>query len=159
MWNWIKFIVAFMVIITSVLIITILYNANKPLAAAKELATQQVLQTGQLKAVEKVTVYNGTQSGMTVFGKAPNGEQVAIFVTDDKQEQYEELHLKEGITAKQAADIVKAELEVEKVLHVSLGIESEGPVWEVAFTNKAGKLNYVYVLFENGKWWKRILNL
>lgn len=119
----------------------------------------EALQTGQLTYVDEVTVYNGTQSGMTVFGKGPKGEPIAIFVTDKKQERYEEIKLQDGITANEAKAIVQAELEVEKVLHVSLGIEAEGPVWEVAFTNKAGKLNYVYVLFENGKWWKRILNL
>ena len=62
-------------------------------------------------------------------------------------------------TADEAVQTVEEELDVNKVLHVSLGMEEVGPVWEVAFKSENGKLNYVYVLFENGHWWKRILNL
>ena len=34
-----------------------------------------------------------------------------------------------------------------------------GAVWEIIYLNDADKLNYVYILFEDGQWWKRILNL
>jgi uncharacterized protein YpmB len=45
------------------------------------------------------------------------------------------------------------------VLHTKLGLEDSKVVWEITFFNENDKLNYVYILFENGKWWKRILNL
>lgn len=40
-----------------------------------------------------------------------------------------------------------------------LGYEEVGPVWEITYTNSDDKLNYVYIIFEDGQWWKRILNL
>ena len=69
------------------------------------------------------------------------------------------MKLADGISAEQAVANVKQELNVKKILHVTLGLEVEGPVWEVAFTSDNGKLNYVYVFFDTGQWWKRILNL
>ena len=62
-------------------------------------------------------------------------------------------------TRKQPLKLLKKNLHVEKILHVTLGMEEDDPVWEVAFKSENGKLNYVYVFFENGQWWKRILNL
>lgn len=54
---------------------------------------------------------------------------------------------------------VLKEQKVTKVLHVSLGLEDGEPIWEVAFKNEHGKLNYVYIQFKDGEWSKRILNL
>ena len=51
------------------------------------------------------------------------------------------------------------EQNVKQVLHTKLGYEEPGAVWEIAYINKSDKLNYVYILFEDGQWWKRILNL
>lgn len=49
--------------------------------------------------------------------------------------------------------------DVKEILHTKLGVEKPGVVWEITYLNKQDKLNYVYIMFENGQWWKRILNL
>ncbi|WP_449441706.1 hypothetical protein [Ureibacillus acetophenoni] len=36
-------------------------------------------------------------------------------------------------------------------MHTKLGYEEAGVVWEITYTNEAEKLNYVYILFENGQ--------
>ena len=96
---------------------------------------------------------------MTVFGVDEDGEEKAVFVDEKSKDGFKEVKLTDGITAEKAVANVKKELDVKKILHVKLGLEEEGPVWEVAFKSENGKLNYVYVFFENGQWWKRILNL
>ncbi len=159
MLNWIKFITAFVLTLITVIAITVFYNANKPIASVKKSAEDMVIQSGQITAVTDVQPYNGTSSLVTVFGKNEEGEQVAVFVQKTEADQFEEVKLKNGITAKEAMKIVVDEQKPDKVLHVLLGLEENEPIWEVAFKNESGKLNYVYVRFKDGKWSKRILNL
>ena len=68
------------------------------------------------------------------------------------------MKIADGITAEKLLKPLKRTIS-EKVLHVYLGLKKKSPVWEVAFKSENEKLNYVYVFFENGQWWKRILNL
>ncbi|WP_172369375.1 DUF5590 domain-containing protein [Sporosarcina jiandibaonis] len=159
MLNWIKFITVFLIALATIIVITVFYNANKPLAVSTEAAAKAALESGQLVSVNSVQPYNGAQAFMVVFGIDENGEEIAVFVDDYAEDGFKSLKVEDGITAKEAIQTVREELTIAKVLHVSLGIEEEEPVWEVAFTGENGKLNYVYVFFESGQWWKRILNL
>ncbi len=159
MLNWIRFITVFLIVLTVIIVVTVFYSANKPLTSAKEQASDQAIKSGQLVSVDSVQIYNGTQSFMTVFGVNEKGEEIAVFVDENSEKDFGTVKLEDGITSKQAVSTVKEELDVKKVLHVTLGVEEAGPVWEVAFKSDNGKLNYVYVYFESGLWWKRILNL
>lgn len=159
MLNWIKFISVFLIALTFVIVITIFYNANKPLASAISTATDAAIESGEVVSVKDVQSYNGTMSLLTVFGVNKDGEDIALFIDEAMNGNYKSVKIADGITADEAIKTVKEELTVDKVLHVTLGIEEDSPVWEVVFTSGNDKLNYVYVLFENGQWWKRILNL
>lgn len=159
MLNWIKFIIVFLIALTTVIVVAIFYNANKPIASASDLATDAAIHSGQVISTNAAQPYNGSESLVTVFGVNDQGEEVAVFVTDTDQKEFAEVNLADGITAKQAIDVVQEEHKVKKVLHATLGIEEEELVWEVAFKGDDDKLNYVYVFFESGQWWKRILNL
>ncbi|MEK4715389.1 MULTISPECIES: DUF5590 domain-containing protein [unclassified Sporosarcina] len=159
MLNWIKFIVVFLIMLTSVITVMVLVNAEKPFSAAKKAAIESAVQSGQLASVSSADVFNGTIPTVTVFGVDADGKEKAVFVDENSKDGFKEVKLTDGISAEKAVANVKKELDVKKVLHVKLGQEEEGPVWEVAFKSDNGKLNYVYVFFENGQWWKRILNL
>ncbi|MFS0576766.1 hypothetical protein AB1K83_14090 [Sporosarcina sp. 179-K 3D1 HS] len=159
MLNWIKFITTFLLALTVVIAIIVLYNANKPFTQAEQAAIESVMGTGQLKDVQRADTYQGSAAWVTVRGVDGEGVEKAVFVGPQAEEAYKEVKLAEGISADTAIETVKKELDVKKVLHTALGMEEIGPVWEVAFTSADGKLNYVYVQFENGQWWKRILNL
>lgn len=159
MLNWMKFISVFLLTLVVVIVVTVFYNANKPIANAKDSAESLALQSGQIAKVEEVQPYNGTESLVTVFGTNQKNEKVAIFVTNQKETKYQEVKLADGLSKEEAVKVVLKEHEVDKFLHVLLGIEDDEPIWEVAFKNENGKLNYVYVLFKDGEWSKRILNL
>lgn len=159
MLNWIKFITVFLIVLTIIIVVTVFYNANKPLTTAMDSASDAAIKSGQIVSVDSVQLYNGTQSFMTVFGVNEKGEEIAVFVDEKSDKDFGTVKIEDGITAKQAVATVKEELDVKKILHVALGIEESGPVWEVAFKSDNDKLNYVYVYFESGQWWKRILNL
>ncbi|MCM3709750.1 DUF5590 domain-containing protein [Sporosarcina luteola] len=159
MMNWIKFIAAFLLALSLIIIVIVFYNANTPFSNAKEQAEEDALKYGALSSVDRTTIYNGAVSMVTVFGKDDKDNEKAVFIEGKTGEILDEVVLKDGIDAQAAIETVKAELPVEKILHVVLGLEEGHPVWEVAFKGENGKLNYVYVFFENGEWWKRILNL
>ena len=159
MLNWIKFITVFLVALTTVIVVTIFYNGSKPIAAATDEAMNAAVKSGQIVSANTAQPYNGTESIVTVFGVNDKGQEVAVFVNDATGKDFQEVRMEDGITAKQAIGVVQQEHKVKKILHVSLGMEEEEPVWEVAFKGDDNKLNYVYVFFENGQWWKRILNL
>lgn len=71
----------------------------------------------------------------------------------------QEVYLQDGITEEQALSVLNNKEEVKEILHTKLGYEEVGAVWEITYTNESDELNYVYILFEDGQWWKRILNL
>ena len=145
--------------LTFVIVITIFYSASRPLVSAESTATEAALASKEVVSVASVQPYNGTVPLLTVFGENPAGEAIALFVNEELDGEYESVKLSDGITAKEAVQTVEKELKMSDVLHVALGVEEDGPVWEVVFTNEQDKLNYVYVRFENGQWSKRILNL
>lgn len=159
MLNWIKFLAVFLLSLTLVITITIFYNAYKPISAANSAAADKAIQSGKVSSVKDSQVYNGTQAFVTVFGINEAGDEVAVFVDEASEKDYKQVRLQDGIDKKKAEQLVRDGMEVEKILHVSLGIEEIGPVWEVVFKNKNDKLNYVYLLFEDGHLWKKILNL
>ena len=159
MLNWIKFIVVFLLILTSVITVAVFYNADKPFSSAEKTAIESAIQSKQLISTTSADIFNGTVSMVTVFGLDADGNEKAVFVDGTSKDGFKEVKLADGITAEKAVANVKKELDVKKILHVKLGLEEEGPVWEVAFKSENEKLNYVYVFFKNGQWWKRILNL
>lgn len=159
MMNWIKFIAAFLLALSLIIIVIVFYNANRPFSDVQQTAETAALQADALNSVERTEIYNGSVSMVTVFGKDDEGNEKAVFIEGKTGEILDEVEMQDGIDAQAAIKAVRAELSVEKVLHVVLGLEDGQPVWEVAFKGENGKLNYVYVFFENGEWWKRILNL
>lgn len=74
------------------------------------------------------------------------------------EKSIQQVYLKDGITKEQALSVL-SDQEVKEILHTKLGYEEPGAVWEITYLNDSDKLNYVYILFEDGQWWKRILNL
>ncbi|HLR11719.1 MAG TPA: DUF5590 domain-containing protein [Sporosarcina sp.] len=160
MLNWIKFISAFLLALVLVIVTAIFWTAYKPIGGVKDLAEERVLATKQVEKIYDVQPHNGDASIVTITGKNEKGDNVAVFVDlDEEQDKYDEVKLADGISAKEAMDIVAKEQDVKKVMHVLLGLEEGNPVWEVAFKNERGKLNYVYIRFSDGEWSKKILNL
>jgi len=159
--NWIKFFIVFLFTLALLLTSFVFYKAYQPAAQWKEQAKKEALEAGLLQQADRAELYSGTEAYTVVFGKDTAGKDKAVFISREKKnrDQMKELTLSKGVTAKQALANVKQEMPISKLLHVKLGMEENEPVWEVAFKNEAGKLNYVYVLVKDGAWQKRIMNL
>lgn len=159
--KWLIFISVFIVSLSLVISFFVIMNAGKPFKEVKEKAEQVAISENKLEQVTGSEVYNGVNSYTTVRGKDAKGIDKAVFIpnTKSKKLSIEEVQLKDGISKNQAIKIVQEEFKVKEVLHTKLGWEQDNAVWEITFLNEKDKLNYVYLFFENGKWWKRILNL
>ncbi|GKV67974.1 hypothetical protein NCCP2716_04720 [Sporosarcina sp. NCCP-2716] len=159
--NWIKFFIVFLFTLALLLTSFVFYKAYQPAAQWKDQAEKAAVAAGLLKQADRAELYSGTESYTVVYGKDAAGKDKAVFIGRGKKDrdQMKELTLANGVSAKQALANVKREMPVSKLLHVKLGMEENEPIWEVAFKNEAGKLNYVYVLVKDGAWQKRIMNL
>lgn len=158
--SWIKFFAIFFVMLAVVLTVLVTIKAYAPYHSATQEAKDVVLKDRLLKTVDKSYVYNSTNHYVTVIGKNDKNQSTAVVLNQDQSKAKKEvIELSKGVTEKEAIKIATEGQKVKKVLHVHLGIEKPGPVWEVAFENNRDELNYVYVVFETGQWWKKITNL
>ncbi|MGG0655614.1 DUF5590 domain-containing protein [Rummeliibacillus pycnus] len=158
--NWIKFFSIFLLILSLVLIGIVGWKSFAPIYSTEKTAKAAVLQNQQLKSVSDTYVYHGKDSYVTVIGEDSSGKEKAVFVPqDNRKEKPTEVFMKDGISKKEAVAEASKNGDVKKILHTKLGIEKPGVVWEITYINKQDKLNYVYIMFDDGRWWKRISNL
>lgn len=158
--NWIIFGITFLASLVIVLAVGILWFTATPFIDVQKKAEQLVLNSKLLVEVEESYVYNGKNPYVTVFGKDENGEEKALFVPVNMKEEFiQTVNMTDGVTEQQALSTLNDEADVQDILHTKLGFESVGAVWEIAYVNEQNTLNYEYILFEDGQWWKRILNL
>ncbi|MEO4053055.1 DUF5590 domain-containing protein [Solibacillus sp. CAU 1738] len=158
--NWIIFSTVFLISLSLVISVIVLWKADAPFNGIEEQAEQLALTSKSLAIVSESYTYNGNKPYVTVFGVDEYGKEKAIFVPISLEENsIQEVFLQDGITKEQALSVLSNEPSVKKILHTKLGFEEPGAVWEITYLNNTDQLNYVYILFEDGEWWKRILNL
>ncbi len=158
--NWILFSVGFVVSLALVITALVLWKADAPFNELEQKAEDLAISSNSLAAVSDSYVYNGQKPYITVFGVDEDGKEKAIFVPISLEENLiQEVFLQDGITKKQALSVLSKETNVHEILQTKLGYEEAGVVWEITYLNDADKLNYVYILFEDGQWWKRISNM
>lgn len=158
--KWVLFIVIFIISLTVIISLLIYSQAKAPFDSARKDAETYVLQHNLLAQIQDSYVYNSSTTFHTVLGVNTEGEEKAFFLPEKKtDEAIMEVSLKDGITKEQAIELALKNEKDVKLLHAKLGVEEVGPVWEITFINKDNNLGYVYLLFNNGDWWKRISNL
>lgn len=158
--KWVIFGVTFIASIVVVITVSILWNAASPFLDVQKKAEQLLLNTDRLTEVTDSYVYNGKSPYITVLGSDENGKELALFVPVNLDEKFiQTVNLEDGVTEEQVLATLNDDTEVKEVLHTKLGFESVGAVWEITYRDEQDTLNYEYIMFENGQWWKRILNL
>ncbi|GKV67171.1 MULTISPECIES: cell wall elongation regulator TseB-like domain-containing protein [Sporosarcina] len=159
MLNWIRFLSVFLLTLFVTITIIVFYQAEKPFASSRDAAIDLARQEGKLQTVDRADVYHGTASLVSVYGIDEEGKDKILLVDEQAGKVIRSVTPKKGITKQEAADIVKKEDKVKKILHSSLGQEKENLFWEVAYIGEDDSLNYVYLNFTDGEWRKRIMNL
>lgn len=158
--KWVIFISVFTVSLCLILSLFVLWKAGQPFSVEQAKAEKLAIQEDKLAEVNDSEVYSGSNIYITVLGKDQSGEEKAVLIPASRDDlNIEEVLLKNGISKIQAIETVEKEFKVKEVLHTKLGWEQNNAVWEITFLSQNNKLNYVYLFFEDGTWWKRILNL
>lgn len=156
--KWITIILVAAVIVMGTASVLLYQTARGPVEEEFDQAAKRVLDETSMKEIEKTTMYHGAEAYTVITGTDDNNEKVVAFVPEKK----EEIIVKkwaDGISKDQAINKLKDEKQPDEILSVRLGHESVGPVWEITYLDKQRNLNYFYLLFSNGEWWKKIENL
>ncbi|MEG0381554.1 MAG: DUF5590 domain-containing protein [Kurthia sp.] len=158
--NWIKFFSVFLVVLAVILTGIVTISAYSPYHSSKSKAKDAVIQEKMLTDVSDTYVYSGKEAYVTVIGKDEQGSEKAVFVNEaNPKAKKQSVYLKDGISEKKAIDIATKGQKVKKVMHAHLGLEKTGVVWEVTYKDTSNQLNYIYIMFKDGQWWKKITNL
>ncbi|MBZ5202248.1 DUF5590 domain-containing protein [Planomicrobium chinense] len=156
--QWVTFILGFLSFLAVSIMIIVIFTGNKPYSDLEKAAIDRAKNEELLADVQQSYIYANKQTTVTVIGTDKKGALQAVFVPEGKGE-LKAVPLDGAVTAKQAREKALMEKEVKDILHTRLGMESAGPVWEVAFIDSNDKLNYVYIKAEDGTTWKQISNL
>ncbi|OLN23216.1 hypothetical protein BTO30_04395 [Domibacillus antri] len=147
-------------VVVIAIIVGIMYNnAQKPYEKAKATAVQEAKEKAALTEVGEVYVYNGTNAYYAVTGKDESGRNTAVWIARDGKSEPVVKPLDTGVTEKEARALFTEEAGHVEILSLTLGMEKETPVWLFTFKNENGRLNYYYLSFEDGKWWKKVENI
>ncbi|MCA1054608.1 DUF5590 domain-containing protein [Rossellomorea aquimaris] len=156
--KWIITLVVTAIIVTAAASVLLYQSARGPVKEQTSKASERVLDETSIKRIEDVSIYHGAKPYTVVTGRDDKNEKLVVFVPEKK----EDLIVKkwaDGISKEEAVNKLKEEKQPEEILSVRLGHEKVGPVWEITYLDEQKNLNYFYLLFSNGEWWKKIENL
>ncbi|WP_409251152.1 DUF5590 domain-containing protein [Bacillus sp. SCS-153A] len=152
----------FVVLLTIVIIgsmIAVFLNARSPVNEKAEVALQRAQSETEIASTEDVSLYNGKNSYVVITGENTSGEKIIVWVPEKKEAEIIVKKWADGISKEAAINKLNDENDVNEILSVKLGMESVGPVWELTYLDENEHLNYYYLLFETGEWWRKIENL
>jgi len=156
--QWVTFILGFLSFLAVTVMIIVIFAGNKPFSDVEKQAIDRVKNENLIEDVQQAYVYANKQTTVTVIGSDAKGALKAVFVPAGNGE-LKTMPLDKAVTPQEAREKALSEKEVKDILHTRLGMESAGPVWEVAFIDEEDHLNYVYIKAEDGTTWKQISNL
>jgi uncharacterized protein YpmB len=156
--KWITIIVLLFIIIGITASVLLYQVSRNPLDHKADQALKRVENETAIVKVESTSFYNGTKSYMVVTGENEQSEKLVAWVPNKKGKIIEKKWA-DGITKDQAINKLKDEKKPKELLSVRLGYESVGPVWEMTYLDQQDNLNYYYLLFSTGEWWRKIENL
>ncbi|KIL44172.1 DUF5590 domain-containing protein [Jeotgalibacillus soli] len=156
--KWIVIILSLLTVVVITLFISIYVIARQPLTSSIEEAVVVAQNDLEMQSIDDQYIYNGTNSYVVVTGISRDTEQIVAWIPRDEGEIVTR-QLEDGITQDEVFAMLEQEDSLSKVTSIKLGYESVGPVWEIKYEDQDANLNYYYVLFDTGEWWRTINNL
>jgi uncharacterized protein YpmB len=153
------FIIVFILLVGMGVSIKVYVDARSPFNEKTEEAIALAKSQGEISKVDNASLYNGAKSYVVLIGENNKKEKVIVWVPNKKKGEIITQKWADGISKEEAVNKLKNEESPKEILSVKLGMEEVGPVWEITYLNKKDQLNYYYLLFESGEWWKKIENL
>lgn len=134
-------------------------KAKAPIKKARVAAEERLKKETDIKDVDEFYLYNGSSTYYAVIGKNSKGQEMAAWIPANKKEKVHVKKMSDGVSKQDALNKLLSEKKPKEVLGVRLGMEKELPVWELSYLDENSNLNYYYIHFDSGKWWRKIENL
>lgn len=159
--NWQKWINGFLIFLLLIIGISgyIFIKAQSPLKSGKEEAFAIAKKEAGIISPEKFYLYHGTETYYVVVGQAKNKKKKIVWIPENKKRGISVKALNSGISESEAIQKVLNEKNIQQILAARLGMEKDIPIWEVSNLDQDDHLNYYYIHFETGEWWRKIKNL
>jgi uncharacterized protein YpmB len=152
-------IIAIVVVVALAFSTYIYASAKKPYQKAEEEALKVAKDHRIISTVDKFYLYNSKETYYVLIGENKKHDKMVVWIPKHQKDKIIYDKYSNGISEQKAIEKLYQEEKPAKLLSVRLGMEDVGPVWEMAYLDKQGDLNYYYVLFKNGEWWKKIKNI
>lgn len=148
------------IVLISVITSTVIYTmAREPIKSTKITAEERAKAEAGIESIDKYFLYHGSKTYYTIIGKDKAGIQTVVWIPENTKQELVIKKMSEGISEQDAINKLLQEEEPSEVLGVRLGMEKDLPVWELAYLDEKSNLNYYYIHFESGEWWRKIKNL
>ena len=151
--KWIIIISALFIVVV-IGLITVYYNATKPLKIAEKKAIAIAKQETQLTDFEEFALYNGENTYFVLKAKNPKGEDVYVWIAE-KDNALIIKRASDGVSKEEAVETVYANREPTEIISVRLGVvkiqKTIRPAWEIYYRTENGHSNYYYVDFDTGE--------
>mgnify|MGYP001947828074 CR=1 FL=1 len=152
-------ILAIVIVVVAAFSAYIYASAKNPYQKAEEEAVKAAKDRGILTSVDQFYLYNSKKTYYVLIGENKKHQKIVVWIPKHQKDKMMYEKYSNGISEQEAVDKLYKEEKPAKLLSVRLGMEEVGPVWEMSYLDKDGDLNYYYVLFKNGEWWKKIKNI
>lgn len=154
-WLWIA-LLAMLILVG--LAINIYLNALEPKRTAEEKATAIALEETEITNVHSIELYYGSSAYYVVEGTNKEKEDIIAWIPENG-DKIMVANAKDGITEKEAINILYKNVSPAEIIEVRLGIEKKLPLWEIYYRTSNDKINYYYIDFETGEEVRKIQNL
>ncbi|MFD1707157.1 DUF5590 domain-containing protein [Siminovitchia sediminis] len=134
-------------------------KAMEPLKKPREIAEDRLKEEADIHQVDEFYIYNGSETYYTAVGKNREGQKVAAWIPASQKDKILVKNMSDGVSEKAAVEKLLSEKKPKELLGVRLGMEKNLPIWELTYLDENSRLNYYYVHFDTGKWWRKIENL
>ncbi|WML40342.1 DUF5590 domain-containing protein [Neobacillus sp. OS1-2] len=112
----------------------------------------------QIDKVEDFHLYNGLEKVNVIEANDKKGEKIIVWIPDKSKKVFVK-KAKDGLSKEEAVQKLLQEKKPKKIISVRLGMQKNIPLWEIYYRSDNNLINYYYVLFETGEWYKNIDNL
>lgn len=157
--KWIILSLLFVVSLSLSAFIYIYGTARSPLVDIEKYAEDRAKKEAKIEKIDDIYLYNGSETYYVVVGDYIDGTKIAVWISEKEDQKVEIKKLTDGISKEAAISKLYEEENPQKLLGVRLGKEKDLAVWELSYLDDNSNLNYYYIHFDSGKWWRKIENL
>lgn len=133
------------------------FYASTPVRKERKEAIQLAGKYADMNKPERFYLFTRDQTYYTIAGENKKRQEILVSIPKDG-DTIKVVDQKDGITEKQAQEIVQKKYHPYKIENINFGYIKGIPVWEVTTMNKDHTLSYYSLRFRNGSIYNKITN-